>query len=184
MKYDLSIVINEQIQENILNVAKNFKKKRISTIISRILTIMYPYLKYYHTVTKEFIPVYERIDWNKKIHICIDYKIYLALKKIYEDTNGYSMAYIIRRISEYFTENIEKYDDLDSFISNMIILIKKEKNKFTKNQFDVWKFMEKRKIKKLGRIINDGEKREFSIKRPFLSIKYNEYLRPIEFSYT
>lgn len=183
MKYDFSIVINKEIRENILKVSGYFKKKRLSSIISKILNIMYPYLKHYHTTTNEFIPIYEKIDWNEKIHICIDYKIYLIIKKICNDTNGYSMAYIIRRILEYFTENIEKYNNLEGFISDMVISSKKEKNKYVKKQFDVWGFMERNKMKKFGRLIRDGEKREFPLTRPFLSIKYNEYLRPIEFNY-
>lgn len=184
MKYDFSIVINKEIRENILKATKYFNKKRISTIISKILTIMYPYLKNYHTIKEEYIPIYERINWNEKIHICIEYKIYLFIKKIYGDVNGYSMAYIIRRILEYFTENIQKYDNLVAFISDMIISTKREKNKFNKNQFDVWGFMDRNKMKRYGRLINDGEKREFPLKRPYLSIKYNEFLRPIEFNYT
>lgn len=81
MKYDFSLVINNEIREKILYVGKYFISQRISTIISRIIDNMHPYLKYYHRVNNETLPVYEKINWNKKIHIRIDYKTYLLLKK-------------------------------------------------------------------------------------------------------
>lgn len=99
MKYDLSIVINKHIEDNLSISRKYFNNaKRISTVISKILNLSYPLLKHYHFISKENLPKYERINWSKKIHLIIDYKVYLILKKICEDTNGYSIAFVVRRI--------------------------------------------------------------------------------------
>ena len=183
MKYDFSIVINKKIREDINSVQKYFKKKKISSMISEILNIMYPYLKKYHELVVDGLPIYENISWDKKIHICIDYKVYLIIKKIYDDSNGYSMAYVIRRIIGYFVENITKFDNIGDFM----FWIKKNCNKkhkiIRKKQYNVWKIMRDRGLKKMGCLLWDGKKREFSLTQPYLSVKHNKYLRNIQFSY-
>lgn len=184
MKYDFSMVINNEIKENILDVGKYFKSQRLSTIISRIIDNMYPYLKYYNEVKKENIPVYEKINWDKKIHIRIDYKTYLLLKRIYDDTNGYSIAFVIRRIIDYFIQNIKNFKSLKEFMLKINELCKKKSTKIKKNQYDVWEFMKSQGICKLGRLIRDDKKREFPLNKPYLTVKYNEFYRPIEFSYS
>ena len=185
MKYDFSIVINDGINNALTQLEEFFNKKRTSTIISKILNIMYPFLKNAYNFTKEEIPRYEKLSWNKKIHITIDYKIYLLLKKIYEDTNGYSMAFIIRRTLDFFIKNIKKHKSIDNFVFWLKKLIAKNGyiKKIEKKPFDVWKFMEDNQIKRLGRLIWDNEKREFPIKKQFFNVKYNEYFRPIGLSY-
>lgn len=183
MKYDFSIVISQNIREKIALVENYFDKKRTSTIISKIVNLMYPYLNYYNNIAQEGIPVYEKINWNKKIHIRLEYKVYLALKKIYDDTNGYSIGYILRRILDFFVENIVKYKNIESFISWLVILCKKSTKIIKKAPYDVWSFMKKNNLISLGRLRIDDKKREFPLNRQYMSIKYNEYLRPIEFSY-
>lgn len=183
MKYDFSIVINQNIRNKISLVEKYFVTKRTSTIISKIVNLMYPYLKHYHNIAQEGIPVYEKINWNKKIHIRLDFKVYLTLKKIYDDTNGYSIGYVLRRILDFFIENIVKHENIESFLSWLIKLFKKSGTILKKAPFDVWDFMKKNNLKSLGRLRIDERKREFSLNRQYMSIKYNEYLRPIEFSY-
>ena len=184
MKYDLSIVINQEIKLKIEKYGKYFNSKRVSTILSKILSVLYPYLNYYHSISKDYIPKYEKINWDKKIHVCIDYKIYLILKKIYEDTNGYSMAYIIRRMIDFFDENIEKYDNIEYFESWINDFCQIRKNNLKKRQFDVWKYMKDNDLNKFGRLIFCGERREFPLDYEYLSIKYNKYFRPIGFYYT
>ncbi|HOF00652.1 MAG TPA: hypothetical protein PK385_01645 [Spirochaetota bacterium] len=181
MKYDFSIVIGKNIKEKAELCQKYFNSKRTSTIIARILNLMYPYLKNYYSMIKDAIPVYEKISWDKKIHICIDYKVYLLLKKIYDDSNGYSMAYIIRRIIDYFVENIDKYKDITSFISYLDTKRKSKAHKTKLKQCDVWEIMKTNGLKKMGRLIFNNEKREFPLNRPYIAVKYNEFFRPIEF---
>lgn len=184
MKYDFSIVINDDVSNALTALEEHFNKKRTSTIIAKILNIMYPFLKNAYNFIKEEIPRYEKLNWNKKIHITIDYKIYLLLKKIYEDTNGYSMAFIIRRTLDFFIKNIKKHKSIDNFVFWLKKLSEKGNiKKIEKKPFDVWKFMEDNQIKKLGRLIWDNEKREFPIKKEFLTVKYNEFFRPIGLSY-
>ncbi|MBP7553042.1 MAG: hypothetical protein KA885_06415 [Spirochaetes bacterium] len=184
MKYDFSLVINNEIREKILYVGKYFISQRISTIISRIIDNMHPYLKYYHRVNNETLPVYEKINWNKKIHIRIDYKTYLLLKKIYEDTNGYSIAFVIRRIIDYFIQNIEKFKSLGEFVLKINKLYKTKPHRIKKRQYDVWNIMKSQGISRFGRLIGDNKKREFPLNKHYLTIKYNEFYRPIEFSYS
>lgn len=184
MKYDFSLVINDEIKNALTAFEVFFNQKRTSAIISKILNIMYPYLKNSCNFTKEEIPRYEKLNWNKKIHITIDYKFYLLIKKIYEDTNGYSMAFIIRRTLDFFIKNIKKHRSIENFIfwlkklcNNMNI------KKIKKKPLDVWKIMEENRLKRLGRLIWDNEKREFPIEKKFVTIKYNEFFRPIGLSY-
>jgi len=183
MKYDFSIVIGKNIREKVELCKKHFNSKKTSTTIAKILNLMYPYLKNYYSKIRDGIPVYENISWDKKIHICIDYKVYLLLKKIYDDSNAYSMAYVIRRIIDYFVENIEKYEDITHFISNLSKMYEAKPHKAKIKQYDVWKIMETNGLKKMGRLIFDNEKREFPLNRPYVAAKYNEFFRPIEFSY-
>ena len=181
MKYDFSLTINSDIRDSIHNVQKFFDTNRTSTTITKIINLMYPYIKRYLLVTEEYIPVYENISWDQKIHICIDYKVYLLLKKIYDDSNGYSMAYIIRRIIDYFVENIDKYKDITSFISYLDTKRKSKAHKTKLKQCDVWEIMKTNGLKKMGRLIFNNEKREFPLNRPYIAVKYNEFFRPIEF---
>ncbi len=183
MKYDFSLVINNEIREKISDVGKYFNSKRISTIISKIIDNMYPYLKYYHKINKENVPIYEKLNWDKKIHIRIDYKSYLLLKKIYDDTNGDSMSFVIRIVIDYFVQNIEKFENLREFISKMNSLYKTNPRRIKKRQYNVWNFMESQGICKFGSLIRDDKKREFSLDAPYLTIKYNEFYRPIEYLY-
>lgn len=183
MKYDFSIVIGKDIREKAELCKKCFNSKRTSTIIAKILNLMYPFLKNYYSMIKDAIPVYEKISWDKKIHICIDYKVYLLLKKIYDDSNGYSMAYVIRRIIDYFVENIDKYKDINSFIMYLNNQSKKKAHNKRIKSYDVWKIMKLNGLKKMGRLIFDNEKREFPLNRPYVAVNYNEFFRPIEFSY-
>jgi len=177
MKYDLSIVINKNI-EDILSISKKYfnNTKRLSTVISKILNLSYPLLKKYHFFCKEDLPKYERINWTRKIHLNIDYKVYLILKKIYEDTNGYSMAYIVRRLIEFFVNRSRNFENINEYTLWLIKYCKNRVKRKIKNPLDVWSG-----TKKLGSMRFDGKKREFPIMKPYITIKYNEYYRPIEF---
>lgn len=183
MKYDFSMVINKEIKNEISIIGKYYNKIKISTIISKILQSLYPYIKYYHTYSNDFIPIYEKIQWNEKIHVSIDYKSYLLLKKIRDDTNGYSIAYIIRRLIEFFINRIKSFENLNSFLVWLNSFCIRKSDKIKKKQYDVWKFMEINHMNKLGRLTIDGEKREFPLKTPYMSITYNEFHRPILFKY-
>ena len=183
MKYDFSIVINNQIQKELSCAEKIFNTKRISTIISKVLNGMYPYIKSLHNFAKEEIPRYEKFHWDKKIHIRIDYKIYLLVKKIYEDTNGYSMAFIIRRILEYFIENSGKFNNVNEFDLWVSEFNKEYEKKIVKKPYDVWAIMENNGLRKMGCLLWDNEKREFPLNELLLSIKYNKFLRPIELKF-
>lgn len=183
MKYDFSMVINKDIKSEIAQIGKYFNKKRISTIISRVLHYLYPYIKYSHSFSNDFIPIYEKFQWNEKIHVIIDYKTYLLLKKIRDDTNGYSIAYIVRRLIKFFIHKIQSFENLDSFLVWLNSLYIRKNNEIKKKQYDVWKIMEEKQINKLGRLIMDNKKREFPLKNPYLTITYNKFYRPILFKY-
>ncbi len=183
MKYDFSLTINNDIRDSIHNVQKFFDTNRTSTTITKIINLMYPYIKRYLLVTEEYIPIYENISWDQKIHICIDYKVYLLLKKIHDDTNSYSIAFIIRRILDFFIDNISKHQNIESFLSYLVILCKKNETSIKKEQFDVWEFMRIHGLKKMGRLILDKEKREFPLDSPHLSITHNKYYRSIGISF-
>lgn len=183
MTYDFSLAINDDIRNSICDVQKYFNTKRTPAIISKIINLMYPYIKRYFQITEEYIPIYENISWNQKIHVCIDYKAYLLLKKIHDDTNSYSIAFIIRRIIEFFLANIFKHNNLEAFLSYLVILCKQNEKSIQKKQFNAWEFMRIHGLKKMGRLILDKEKREFPLDSPYLSIIYNKYYRPIELSF-
>ncbi|HNZ26698.1 MAG TPA: hypothetical protein PLG34_08740 [Spirochaetota bacterium] len=183
MKYDFSMVINKQMKSDIIQIGEYFNKKRVSSIISKVLQYLYPYIKNYHSFSSDYIPVYEKIQWNEKIHVKIDYKLYLLFKKIRDDTNGYSIAYIIRRMIEFFMHKIQSFENLDSFLVWLNSLNVKKNIEIKKKQYDVWKIMEEKQINKLGRLIMDGKKREFPLNAPYLSIVYNQFYRPILFKY-
>lgn len=183
MKYDFSMVINKEMKNEIAQIGKYFNKKKVSTIISKVLQYLYPYIKYYHSLSNDFIPIYEKIQWNEKIHIRIDYKSYLILRKIRDDTNGYSIAYIIRKLIEFFIHKIKSFENLNSFLVWLNSFCARKSDKIKKKQYDVWKVMEKNHTNKLGRLTMDGKKREFPLKTPYISITYNEFYRPILFKY-
>jgi len=183
MKYDFSLAINDDIRNSICDVQKYFNTKRTSSIVTKIINLMYPYIKQHFLITEDYIPVYENISWDQKIHICIDYKTYLLLKKIHESTNSYSIAFIIRRIIDFFIENIFKHENLEAFLSYLVVLCKRDGNFILKKQFNVWEFMRVNGLKKMGRLILDKENREFPLDSPYLSILYNKYYRAIKLSF-
>lgn len=81
--------------------AASSKKCRAARVMVFILEKLSPFIENFH-FTSEAEPGYEHLNWTRKLHLFMGFRLYRQLKMIHHDNNSYSMAVLIRIFVRFF----------------------------------------------------------------------------------